>query len=59
MSGYLNSAGVIHSVKPDLEQARNGSASPAAWLALARKTPVEVIFLKGSKRCCSDFDFLP
>lgn len=57
MSGYLNSAGVIHSVKPDLEQIFNCSARQSAWLTLLRKTPVEIFSSRGPKYILWIFTF--
>lgn len=57
MSGYLNSAGIIHSAQPDPEQTFSCSASPPAWLVLLRKPQVEISFFKGIKTCCLHFDF--
>lgn len=57
MSGYLNSPGVIHSVKPGLEQIFNCRASQPAWLTLLRKTRVELLSSRGPKYIVWIFTF--
>lgn len=47
MSGYLNGSGVMHSVKPDLQQIFNCSDRQSAWQVLVRKTRVEMFYLRG------------